>query len=141
MFFGEYYHQLDNKGRLRIPAKLRNELGNKYCVTMGIDHSLFVFSMEKFEELGRKLKEVPLGDVEAQKAIGALFFNAFDVEEDAQGRFVLPQKLRKYAGIEKNIVVRGVMDRIEILSEERANADDANSDMTSALQKLKDYNI
>jgi MraZ protein len=121
MFFGEFKHQLDAKNRCRVPAKLRGELGEKFVVTKGGSGCLFVFNEKRMEALNEKVANVPMFDRSVQEAVRKWFSSAADVENDDQGRFLLPQNLKDYAKIEKNIVVIGAGSRIEIWSEERWN--------------------
>ncbi|HEY8418910.1 MAG TPA: transcriptional regulator MraZ [Clostridia bacterium] len=122
MFKGIYYHQIDEKGRLRIPAKLKAQLGDKYFITRGGLGSLVIASEEYFEEnIFSKIKDIDYTDVEAMKLIRAITSFMFDIEEDNQGRFVLPPVLREYANIVKNVVTIGAGNVIEVWSEERFN--------------------
>ena len=119
MFFGEFNHQTDEKGRLRIPAKLKTALKGEFIVTKGTNNCLFVFDKSYFEnQFLNKLMEVPTFDLEAQKPIRALLSSSFEVAEDAHGRFLLPLALKEFASISKNVVFVGVGNRIEIWSEE-----------------------
>jgi MraZ protein len=118
MLFGEYHHQLDEKNRMRMPVKLKSNLGEKYIVTKGTSSCLFVFSSSEMETIYSKLKELPITDISIQKALRTLFSSAYEVEEDAQGRFILPSSLKEFARINKNIVSIGVGNRVEIWSEE-----------------------
>lgn len=128
MLIGEYRHQLDDKKRLRIPAKLRNQLGSDYVIMKGTNGCLFVFSQKEMEEtLNAKLRDLPLGDLQAQKSVRALFSSGYTVEEDSQGRFVLPQYLKDFAHIDKNIVSVGVGNRVELWDEKAW--DDYNKDV------------
>lgn len=119
MFFGEYNYQLDEKNRLRVPSKLRNNFKSTYIITKGTNNSLFIFDKEYFETAFlEKLNNVPTFDIASQRPIRALLSSSFEVEEDKQGRFVLPSNLKEYAGISKNIVFIGVGNRLELWSEE-----------------------
>ena len=142
MLLGEYYHQLDEKNRLRIPAKLRNQLGSGYIIMKGSSNSLFVYSSDEMENLmNEKLKSVPLSDIKAQKSIRMLFSSAFVVEEDAQGRFILPQNLREFAGIKKNVVSIGVGNRIELWDEDKWKEYNDNEDFDTILGDLSQYGV
>ncbi len=143
MFFGEYNYQLDEKNRIRIPSKLRNEFAGSYIVTKGTNHSLFVFAKDYFQtQFLDKLNSVPTFDSEAQRPIRALLSSSFEVEEDKQGRFVLPTNLRNFAGISKNIVFVGVGNRLEIWSEDNWNNYVADSsDFDNVVTKLSQYDV
>ena len=142
MFLGEYYHQLDEKNRLRIPAKLRNGLGNNYIIMKGSNSCLFVYSSSEMQALmNEKLKSVPLSDVVAQKSIRMLFSSGFEVEEDNQGRFTLPQNLKEFAGIKKNIVSVGVGNRIELWAEENWKEYNNGGDFDAILGDLSKYGV
>lgn len=117
MFFGTYNHQLDDKGRIRLPAKLRSELGGHFFCLKGYNNTVMVYSEKKFNDFCSEYANIPLTDDVAQGALVELISNTYEVVEDSQGRFILPAFLKDYAGIEKNVVIKGVIDRIEIWSE------------------------
>lgn len=118
MFMGEYQHSLDAKGRLIIPAKFREELGEGAVITRGLDNCLFLFPRTEWEILEGKLKTLPLTKAGARQFVRFLFSGATECELDKQGRINLPANLRDYAGIDKDAVVIGVSSRIEIWSRE-----------------------
>ena len=136
MIIGTYRHQTDEKSRLRMPSKFKDALGEGFIVTKGTNGCLFCFSQEQFEDLYKKLEAVSMFDTEAQKPVRALLSSAFETEMDKQGRILLPQKLRNYAGITKNVVSIGVGNRVEIWSEEKfdeyntADFDEASNALT-----------
>ena len=113
---GQYQHTVDAKGRLFIPAKLREELGETFYVTMGMDGSLSVYSDESWAKFTEKFESLPYTRT---KAMRPLFANAAKCEPDAQGRILLPAKLRAYAGLQKDVVVIGVSNRAEIWDAEK----------------------
>mgnify|MGYP001007731096 CR=1 FL=1 len=119
MFMGEYQHGLDTKGRLIIPAKFREELGEGAIITRGLDNCLFLFPQEEWSILENKLKALPLTKHDARQFVRFLFSGATECEMDKQGRINLPTNLREFAEIEKDAVVIGVSSRIEIWSKER----------------------
>ena len=119
MFMGEYQHGLDTKGRLIIPAKFREELGEGALITRGLDNCLFLFPREEWAILETKLKALPLTKSDARQFVRFLFSGATECEMDKQGRIILPSNLREFALIEKDAVVIGVSSRIEIWSRER----------------------
>ena len=108
---GQYAHTIDAKGRLFIPAKLREELGGTFHVTVGQDHCLSVYSDDSWNAVMDKLKTMNYSDV---KRLRPMFALAADCEPDAQGRILLPAKLREYAGLTRDVVVIGSFDRAEI---------------------------
>ena len=112
MLTGEYQHTIDTKGRLNFPARLREELGERFMVTKGLDGCLFVYSMEEWSNILDKLKELPLSSARNLQRFFAS--GATEVEADKQGRILLPAVLREYAGLDKDIVVAGVINRAEI---------------------------
>ncbi len=112
---GEFEHTVDDKGRLIVPARFREELGFKFVVTRGLDRCLFVYPLGEWEKLvGEKLQGLPLGKTEARAFVRTLMSGATECELDKQGRIVLPANLRAYAGLEKDVVVIGVSTRVEI---------------------------
>ena len=116
---GTYEHSIDAKGRLFIPAKLREELGVSFYLAMGIDTCLAIYPQETWNRFTEKFASLPMSQSAAMRP---LFANASKCELDSQGRIVIPQKLRKYAGLEKDVVIIGVNDRAEIWSADAWNA-------------------
>ena len=116
---GTYEHSIDAKGRLFIHAKLREELGVTFYLAMGVDECLAIYPQETWNRFTEKFASLPMSQSAAMRP---LFANASKCELDSQGRIVIPQKLRKYAGLEKDAVIIGVNDRAEIWSAETWNA-------------------
>ena len=121
MFRGEYNHTVDTKGRLIIPSKFREKLGDECIVTRGLDGCLFVFPMKEWENYEEKLKQLPMTNKNARSFVRFLTAGATSCEFDKQGRVLIPATLRKFAGIEKDVVLAGLLNRIEIWSEEKWN--------------------
>ncbi len=117
MFIGEYQHHLDQKGRMAIPAKFRKQLQDGIVVTRGIDACLFVFAKAEWDKLAEKMSSLPLTQANSRAFSRLLFAGAHDVELDVQGRILLPDHLRRYAGIGKKAIVAGVFNRLEIWDE------------------------
>lgn len=124
---GTYEHSIDPKGRLFIPAKLREELGAVFYLAMGVDTCLSVYPQESWEQFTEKFASLP---VSQSKGMRALFANAVKCVPDTQGRIVLPQRLRSYADLSKDVVIIGVHNRAEIWSAARWN--EAEDEMTPA---------
>ena len=116
---GTYEHNIDAKGRLAIPSKLRDELGSTFYLAMGVDACLAVYPQSTWDRFTEKFASLPMSQ---SKKMRSLFANAARCELDSQGRIVIPQKLRKYAGLEKDVVIIGVNDRAEIWSADAWNA-------------------
>ncbi|MBU0612961.1 division/cell wall cluster transcriptional repressor MraZ [Patescibacteria group bacterium] len=118
MFIGEYQHAVDDKGRLAIPIKFRNDLAKGAVVTRGLDNCLFLYSKEEWEKMAEKLAKLPVSKSNSRAFSRLMFAGAMDVEVDKQGRVVIPDYLRKFATISKKVVVAGLYNRIEIWNEE-----------------------
>ena len=116
---GTYEHSIDAKGRLFIPAKLREELGVTFYLAMGVDECLAIYPQETWNRFTEKFASLPMSQSAAMRP---LFANASKCELDSQGRIVIPQKLRRYANLDKETVIIGVNDRAEIWSAEAWNA-------------------
>ena len=116
---GTYEHSIDAKGRLFIPAKLREELGVTFYLAMGVDECLAIYPQETWNRFTEKFASLPMSQSAAMRP---LFANASKCELDSQGRIVIPQKLIKNAGLEMDAVIIGVNDRAEIWSAETWNA-------------------
>ena len=119
MFLGEYNHTIDAKGRLIIPAKFREVLGDEFVVTKGMDGCLFVFDNSEWQVFAEKLRSLPMIDKEVRQFTRFFLAGAASVEVDKQGRILLPSVLRDFAGITKDTVLIGVGSRIEIWSKDR----------------------
>ncbi|MBQ4516057.1 MAG: division/cell wall cluster transcriptional repressor MraZ [Clostridia bacterium] len=118
MFIGEYQHSLDAKGRMFMPSKFRDELGETFIVTLGLDYCLFAFPIDEFEKLKVKIDSLSISNKEARQFARFFFAGACECETDKQGRIMIPAKLRNYAKLEKDVTVVGVSTRLEIWNSE-----------------------
>ncbi len=114
MFIGEYKHSIDQKGRMAVPVKFREKLGTGAIITRGLDRCLFIFGATEWEALAQKINALPLSQSNSRAFARLMMAGAADVEFDAQGRALIPEHLRIYAGLSKETVVTGVYNRIEI---------------------------
>ena len=114
MLLGEYEHSIDTKGRIAMPAKLREGLGGKFIITKGLDGCLFVYAMDEWQSVEQKLASLPMSRKTARDFTRFLFGGACEGECDKQGRVLLPANLRRYAGLEREAVIVGVGSRAEI---------------------------
>ena len=119
MFTGEYNHTVDAKGRLIVPAKFREQLGDEFVVTRGLDGCLFAYALNEWHNMEERFREIPMTSKNARKFSRFLFAGAATCEVDKQGRILLPPVLREYAGIQKDVVLAGVLSRIEIWDKNR----------------------
>jgi MraZ protein len=117
MFIGEYQHTLDDKGRLAIPAKFREELRQGAVITRGLDSCLFLFTRRQWEELAAKLATLPFSQATSRAFARLMLSGAMEVELDAQGRILIPAFLRGYAELNGQAVVAGLLNRLEIWDE------------------------
>ena len=118
MLMGEYSHSLDTKGRLIMPAKLRQDIGDKFILTKGLDGCLFAFSQTEWNNFEEKLKCLPLSDKNARNFVRFFLSGATECEIDKQARFLIPTNLRISANLEKDAIIIGVGTRIEIWNKE-----------------------
>ncbi|MCK5491154.1 MAG: division/cell wall cluster transcriptional repressor MraZ [Candidatus Pacebacteria bacterium] len=118
MFIGEYNHNLDEKGRLAVPVKFRNDLKKGAVVTRGLDGCLFLYTNSEWKVLAEKLSSLPISQSNTRAFARLMLAGAMDVQLDKQGRTVLPDYLRKYAGLKKKVVIGGLFNRLEIWDEE-----------------------
>lgn len=139
MLIGEYEHSLDAKGRLIMPAKIREDIGEKFIITKGLDGCLFGFSQNEWSNFEEKLKTLPLTNKNARDFVRFFLSGAIECEIDKQGRFLIAGNLREYANMEKEVVIIGVGTRIEIWnrdkwktynSDENISADEIAENMT-----------
>lgn len=119
MLLGEYSHNLDAKGRVSVPAKFREDLGHTFIVTKGLDNCLFAYSKEEWKTFEEKLKNLPLTNMNARNFIRFFFSGATECEIDKQGRINIPQNLREYASLSKDVYIIGVSTRVEIWDKEK----------------------
>lgn len=143
MFMGEFQHNIDIKGRIIVPAKFREGLGDRFVVTRGLDKCLFVYPMPEWEILEQKLKKLPLTKKDARAFTRFFFSGALECEVDKQGRINIPQPLRNYAALDKECVVIGVSDRIEFWSSENWNDyfNESEESFAEIAENLLDFDI
>lgn len=118
MFIGEYSHNVDDKGRMAIPVKFRRQLQKGAVVTRGLDNCLFLYTKPEWEKLAEKLAALPISQSNTRAFSRLMLAGAMDVELDKQGRVVLPEYLRQFAGIKKSLIIAGLYNRLEIWDEE-----------------------
>jgi len=118
MFIGEFKHNLDSKGRIAMPVKFRNKLTGGAIITRGLDRCLFVFGNKDWEVLAQKLIALPLSQANSRAFSRLMLAGAMDVEIDKQGRILIPDYLREYAGLKKETIFAGLYNRIEIWESE-----------------------
>ncbi|MEF2964679.1 division/cell wall cluster transcriptional repressor MraZ [Paenibacillus sp. M1] len=143
MFMGEFQHSIDEKGRIIIPAKFRDLLGASFVVTRGLDQCLFVYPQAEWEVLEQKLKALPLMKSDARAFTRFFFSGATECEWDKQGRVNLPGNLRQYAKLEKDCVVLGVSNRVEIWSRDiwEQYFQQSEDTFNEIAEKLVDFNF
>lgn len=121
MFMGEYHHNIDDKARIVLPSKFREELGDTFVVTRGLEGCLFIYSKEEWVNIVSKLKELPFTKKDARAFLRFFLSGAIECQTDKQGRVALPTPLVNYASLKKECVVIGVNDRLEIWSKDAFN--------------------
>lgn len=114
LFYGEYQHSVDQKGRIIIPAKFREGLGEKFIITKGLDNCLFVYSENEWLNLESKLRSLPFTNKDARAFVRFFFAGASECELDKQGRILIPQNLREHGKLDKDVYIIGVSTRVEI---------------------------
>ena len=141
MFMGEYNHNVDTKGRLIIPAKFRESLGERFVVTRGLDGCLFVYDNSEWETFEKKLQTMLMGIKDSRNYARFFLAKASEVEVDKQGRILIPQKLREYAGLEKDVVMVGVGNRVEIWNKDTWEDTINFDDMEEIAEKMADLGM
>lgn len=121
MFIGEYLYIIDHKKRLAIPSKFRKTLGKKAIVTKGIDVCLTVYPITEWEKLAKKLESLPTSKLDARGFVRIMLAGAVDVDLDKLGRILIPDYLKKYAGLKKEVVILGLSNRIEVWDKTKWN--------------------
>ena len=114
MFIGEYSHSIDDKGRLAVPVKFRGALASGAVVTKGLEGCLFLYTNDEWKKLADKINATPISQRNARAFSRLMLAGAMDVQPDKQGRIVLPKYLLHYAGIKTNVIVAGLLNRLEI---------------------------
>ena len=140
MFMGECFHTLDPKGRMIVPSKYREELGERFILTMGLDGCLFAYPMGEWVQFVEKLKNLP-GTKEGRQLQRHFMAGAAEVEVDKQGRFLIPGNLREQAGLQKDVVMVGVLSKIELWSKERWEENSCYGDMDEVAEHMAGYGI
>ena len=141
MFMGEYNHIIDAKGRLIIPARFRELLGEEFILTKGLDGCLSIYPMDAWEAFETKLRALPLTNKNARTFTRFFVAGATNCELDRQGRILVPQTLREFAGLEKEVVLTGNLDRIEIWSKEKWSENCNYDDMDSIAESMQNIGI
>ncbi len=131
MLIGEYEHSLDAKGRLIMPAKIREDIGEKFIITKGLDGCLFGFSQTEWTNFEEKLKTLPLTNKNARDFVRFFLSGAIECEIDKQGRFLIASNLREYSSLEKEAVIIGVGTRIEIWNKEKWKAYNSDENISA----------
>jgi len=140
---GEFQHNIDDKGRVIIPSKFREELGNTFVITRGLDKSLFVYPQEEWKQVEQKLKSLPFTKTDARKFTRFFFSGAVECEIDKQGRVILPSTLREYAVLEKECVFIGVSNRVEIWSKQlwETYYEESEESFNEIAEKIVDFDL
>ena len=119
MLIGEYEHTIDEKGRIKMPAKLREDIGEKFVITQGLDGCLFAYSQNEWKNFEDKLRMFPLTNKDARALKRFFLARATECEVDKQGRFLISSNLREFASLQKEVIIIGVLDKIEIWSKDK----------------------
>lgn len=141
MFMCEYNHTVDAKGRLIIPAKFRETLGDEFVVCKGLDHCLYVYSNQDWEAFAKQLTSLPLTDKDARQFVRFFMSGASQVEVDKQGRILVPPSLRTYAQLDKEVILAGAGHRIEIWDKDRWESISLDDDMNEISEKMTQFGI
>ena len=141
MFMGEYNHSIDEKGRLIIPSRFRYELGENFVLTKGLDGCLCIYPKTDWDDLMEKLHSLPLTNRNARKITRFLVSGAVACELDKQGRILVPASLRSHAGITKDVVLTGNLDRIEVWDKARWDEYSSYDDVEDIAESLADSGI
>ncbi len=143
MLIGEYAHSIDAKGRLIMPAKLKEDIGEKFVITKGLDGCLFVYSQKEWKNFEDKLRAFPLTNKDARALMRFFLAGAMECEIDKQGRFLITSNLREFAGLEKEVIIVGVLNKIEIWSKDKwtAYTEKENMEADEIAEKMSNLGI
>lgn len=141
MFIGEYTHTIDDKGRMSIPAKFRSEVGAGAVLTRGLDHCLWLYPKKEWEVIAQKLAQLPISQKKSRAFARLMLAGAWSIEVDSQGRMMIPEYLRTYAGLGKNATIAGLYNRVEIWNEDswhdyKAKTEEDSDNIAEAMGEL-----
>ena len=143
MLIGEYFHTIDTKKRLALPAKFRKELGKKVIVTRGFENCLVVYQQSEWKLVMEELRRLPSGRAESRKFNRAILGGATEINLDKLGRILIPDYLKKYAGLKKNITICGLSNKLEIWDDQKWEVyrKKAEQDIDKVAENLPDLGI
>ena len=141
MFKGEYVHSIDEKGRLIIPSRFREQLGEAFVITRGLDGCLYIYPEAAWKRLEEKLSTLPLTSKSARTITRFLVSAAADLQLDRQGRVLIPAALREYAKLDKDVVLAGNLERIEVWDRSSWTENSTYDDMDAVSDNLREYGI
>ena len=132
MFIGEYQHSVDEKGRMAIPSKFRSALKKSAVITRGLDNCLFVYTSAEWQKLVEKIANLPLSQQKSRAFSRMMLAGAMDVSLDAQGRILIPEYLRSFAGLKKETIVAGLYNRLEVWDKKQWDGYKSSTEKDSA---------
>ncbi len=143
MFIGEFNYKIDAKKRLAVPAKFRDDLGGKVVVTRGLDGCLFLYTLEEWEKLAEKISSLPLSQSDARSFARVMLAGAMELELDNSGRILLPDYLKEYADLEKEVIFAGVYNRMEIWDKDKWEGykNEAENEVGDVAEGLKELGV
>lgn len=143
MFLGEYSYSIDDKKRLAIPAKFRQQLGKKAVITRGLDNCLFLYPLKEWAKLAEKLSKLPISQADARGFSRIMLAGAMEVDLDALGRILVPDYLKQYASLVKKVIIAGLYNRIEVWDEEKWNVykQQTESEAGNIAERLKELGV
>lgn len=143
MLIGEYEHSIDTKGRIMMPSKLKEDIGDKFVITKGLDGCLFVYSITEWTNFENKLRSFPLTNKDARALMRFFLAGAMECEIDKQGRFLIAGNLREFAMLEKEVVIIGVLNKIEIWSKDKWQkySEEENNNADEIAEKMSNLGI
>lgn len=121
MFIGEYQHIIDNKKRIAVPSRFRELFNGRAVITRGLDNCLFLYTLEEWNKLAEKLNTLPVGQSSTRSFVRLMLAGASEAELDKQGRVLVPDYLKNYAALDKNVVIAGLYNRLEIWDDKKWN--------------------
>ena len=143
MFIGEYKHTIDTKKRLSIPSKFRKELEGSAVITRGLDNCLIIYPVKEWDKMAKKLESLPTSQIEARNFARIILSGASECELDKLGRILIPDFLKNYADLKKNVSILGLSNRIEIWDEEKWQEYKKKTEMSvgDIAEKLKELGV
>lgn len=143
MFIGEYTYKIDDKKRLAIPSKFRDELKKKAVITRGLDRCLFLYSLKEWQNIAEKISKLPFGQHDSRGFSRIMLSGAMETEFDSTGRILVPDYLKDYASLKKEVIIAGLYNRVEVWDKEtwERYKEETEKELGNIAERLKEFGV